>query len=83
MAYLPEQRFCDMLKISKARLRILLRNHEYPVYEIKRNGRMVYDEKDAIAFIRLIEIEREASKSMRKARRWWKTRGQERGKIDE
>lgn len=76
MAYITQQRFCDMLKISKGRLRILLREHEFPVYEIKRCGRKVYDEKDAIAFVRLIEIERAASKSKRQLQKWWFTRGQ-------
>ena len=59
MQYIGEQAFCDLLKISKGHLRKLLRNREYPVYEVKRNGRRVYCKKDAADFVKIINIERQ------------------------
>lgn len=75
MAFITQQEFCDMLRISKIRLRRILKEHEYPVYEAKRCGRLVYDEKEAIAFVKIIEIERETAKNNAKIRRWLNKRG--------
>jgi hypothetical protein len=75
MPYITQQEFCDMLRISKMRLRQLLREHEFPVYEVKRCGRLVYDEKEAIAFVKIMDVERTAARNNAKVKRWLNSRG--------
>lgn len=69
MAYITEQEFCDKLKISWRRLRIILVEHESPVYWVKRCGKRVYDRDEANSFVELIKVEREMNKENLKRRR--------------
>lgn len=81
MTYITEQEFCDIMKISKARLRNVLREHENPVYYVKRNGAKSFDKKEAFEFRRIYDVEREESKKTRVLKRWMRSGGYGRKKI--
>ena len=66
--FISEQQLCDMLKVSSKRLRVLMREHNNSVYMVKRLGKRVYDEKDAMNFIDIIEEERKEEKVRQKLR---------------
>ena len=66
--FISEQQLCDTLKVSSKRLRILMREHNNSVYMVKRLGKRVYDEKDAMNFVDIIEEERKEEKVRQKLR---------------
>lgn len=72
--FISEQELCDILKISHHRLRIILREHSNPVYMVKRLGKRVYDEKDALKFVDIIEEERAEERVRRKLRMFRNTK---------
>lgn len=82
MPFIAQQQFCDMLKVSKKQLRVILKNHEYPVYEVKRCGNLVYDYKDAVEFTKVYNIERAEKNAARGWKRWMKTMGRKSVKND-
>ena len=66
--FISEQELCDILKISRNRLRVILKEHNNPVYMVKRLGKRVYDERDAFKFIDVIEQERKNRNVIQKIR---------------